>query len=80
MRLYEMEEAEEREPYIRMGDRYIPWNRLTSQEFGTPENPKPPTSNVESDFMSLIASCAEGKILLIAGRAKIAKQCSLKSI
>lgn len=36
---------------------------------GTPEKPNPPTSSVESDFMSLMASCAEGKILLIAGRA-----------
>lgn len=42
--------------------------------FGTPEKPKPPTSNVESDFMSLIASCADEKILLIAGRADVVEK------
>lgn len=36
--------------------------------FGTPEKPKPPTKTVVSDFMSLMASCAEETILLIAAR------------
>lgn len=42
--------------------------------FGTPEKPKPPTSSVESDFMSLMASCAEETILLIAGRDALAEK------
>lgn len=42
--------------------------------FGTPEKPKPPTSRVESDFMSLIASSAEETILLIAGRDALAEK------
>ena len=35
-------------------------------ELGTPENPNPPTSTVVLPFISLIASCAESQILLIA--------------
>jgi hypothetical protein len=35
---------------------------------GTPEKPNPPTRTVESDFISLMASCAEGYILLMAHR------------
>lgn len=42
--------------------------------FGTPEKPKPPTKTVESDFMSLIASCADETILLIAGRDVLAEK------
>jgi hypothetical protein len=38
-------------------------------EFGTPENPKPPTRIVVPAFMSLIASEAEEQILFIARRA-----------
>lgn len=33
---------------------------------GTPEKPKPPTKTVEERFMSLMASAADGHILLIA--------------
>jgi hypothetical protein len=42
--------------------------------FGTPENPNPPTRTVVSDFMSLIASCAEDTILLIAGRMLVVEK------
>jgi hypothetical protein len=42
--------------------------------FGTPEKPNPPTKTVVSDFMSLIASCAEETILLIAGRDALAEK------
>ena len=41
---------------------------------GTPEKPNPPTRTVESDFMSLIASCAEETILLMAGREALAEK------
>lgn len=41
---------------------------------GTPENPNPPTRTVVSDFMSLIASCAEDTILLIAGRMVVVEK------
>jgi hypothetical protein len=42
--------------------------------FGTPEKPNPPTSTVVSDFMSLIASCADETILLIAGRMVVVEK------
>lgn len=42
--------------------------------FGTPEKPNPPTRTVESDFISLIASCAEETILLMAGREALAEK------
>jgi hypothetical protein len=41
---------------------------------GTPEKPNPPTRTVVSDFMSLIASCAEETILLIAGRIVVVEK------
>ena len=42
--------------------------------FGTPEKPNPPTKTVVSDFMSLMASCAEETILLMAGRDALAEK------
>jgi hypothetical protein len=41
---------------------------------GTPEKPNPPTRTVVSDFMSLIASCAEETILLMAGRMVVVEK------
>lgn len=37
---------------------------------GTPDRPKPPHRRVLFDFMSLIASCADGKTLLISLRRR----------
>lgn len=38
---------------------------------GTPQRPKPPHRTVEFDFMSLIASAADGRTLLISRRWRV---------
>jgi hypothetical protein len=41
------------------------------RELGTPEKPKPPTKIMDELFKSLIASWADGTILLMAGRETV---------